>query len=116
MITFKEKQADILVGNRIKQRRKILNISQAELARQLGITFQQVQKYERGINGIRASRLIGIARILETTAGVLCGDNINLNKAAKQTHVLGLHISEMYKTLDCLVTEFEEVCTTIEGG
>ena len=55
---------DIHVGQRIRLRRTMQRMSQEKLAAQLGITFQQVQKYEWGANGVRASRLYAIARIL----------------------------------------------------
>lgn len=116
MRTDMDEQNDVLVGKRVRQRRKALKMSQLTLANRLNVSFQQVQKYELGISGIRASRLIDIARVLGTTAGVLCGDNINLNKLAKQAHMLGLHVAEMYKGLDGIVDEIEEVCKTFEGG
>jgi transcriptional regulator with XRE-family HTH domain len=55
---------DAHVGSRVKLRRKVVGITQTELARQLGITFQQVQKYENGANRISASRLYLMAEIL----------------------------------------------------
>lgn len=55
---------DIEVGRRIKLQRKILGMSQNTLAEALGITFQQVQKYEKGANRVGSSRLSNIARIL----------------------------------------------------
>lgn len=55
---------DLLVGERLRHRRVALGISQTSLAGGLGITFQQVQKYERGINRISASRLQAAADIL----------------------------------------------------
>lgn len=54
------------VGGRVRMRRKMLGISQADLASSLGLTFQQVQKYEHGANRISASKLYGIARTLQT--------------------------------------------------
>ncbi len=57
---------DIHVGMRIRLRRKVLKISQEELAEKLGLTFQQVQKYERGMNRISASRLYDVAQVLQT--------------------------------------------------
>jgi transcriptional regulator with XRE-family HTH domain len=45
------------VGSRVRMRRKMLNMSQGKLGAGLGITFQQVQKYENGTNRISASRL-----------------------------------------------------------
>lgn len=55
---------DVHVGNRIKLRRNILGMSQEKLASSIGLTFQQVQKYERGRNRISASRLWDFAKIL----------------------------------------------------
>lgn len=59
------RRIDDHVGERIRQRRKGLEVSQEQLATMLGITFQQVQKYERGANRVSASRLWDIARALE---------------------------------------------------
>lgn len=55
---------DIHVGKRIRTRRAILGISQESLADALGITFQQVQKYEKGVNRVSASRLFEIGKVL----------------------------------------------------
>ncbi|THD79942.1 MAG: helix-turn-helix domain-containing protein [Phenylobacterium sp.] len=54
------------VGLHIRMRRKALGISQEKLAESLGLTFQQVQKYERGANRVSASKLWEIARALKT--------------------------------------------------
>ena len=56
---------DIHVGTRVRARRKALKISQQELAGHLSLTFQQVQKYERGSNRISASKLFEIAQVLQ---------------------------------------------------
>ncbi|OHB41384.1 MAG: transcriptional regulator [Phenylobacterium sp. RIFCSPHIGHO2_01_FULL_70_10] len=56
---------DVHVGRRGRLRRKELGVSQAWLADRLGLTFQQVQKYERGANRISASKLYQIASVLE---------------------------------------------------
>ena len=56
------------VGNRVRMRRVMLNLTQTELADELGLSFQQVQKYEKGTNRIGASRLQDIARILRVPA------------------------------------------------
>jgi DNA-binding XRE family transcriptional regulator len=58
---------DLHVGMRIRMRRKLLGVSQETLAAQLGLTFQQVQKYERGANRVSASKLYETARALSTT-------------------------------------------------
>lgn len=56
---------DLHVGGRIRMRRKLLGTSQEQLADALGLTFQQVQKYERGANRVSASKLYEIARTLQ---------------------------------------------------
>jgi transcriptional regulator with XRE-family HTH domain len=56
---------DIYVGKRLRMRRTIMGMSQEALGNATGITFQQIQKYERGINRIGASRLYAFSRILE---------------------------------------------------
>ena len=59
-------EIDNFVGGRIRQRRTMLGLTQQDLARMLGITYQQAHKYERGINRVSAGRLYEIARILNT--------------------------------------------------
>ena len=65
---------DVHVGSRIGARRKLLQLSQKELAEKLGITFQQVQKYEKGVNRIGAGRLYSIATILGVDIDYFYGD------------------------------------------
>ncbi len=55
---------DIQVGNRVRIRRMLIGMSQEKLGDLLGLTFQQVQKYEKGVNRIGAGRLYEVARIL----------------------------------------------------
>jgi transcriptional regulator with XRE-family HTH domain len=55
---------DIHVGSRVRFRRMLLGMSQEKLGEKLGLTFQQVQKYEKGINRIGASRLYDLAQVL----------------------------------------------------
>jgi transcriptional regulator with XRE-family HTH domain len=57
------------IGRRIRRRRLLLNMTQTALARALGVTFQQVQKYERGASPVPSSRLIRISQCLEVTSG-----------------------------------------------
>ncbi|MBO9543312.1 helix-turn-helix transcriptional regulator [Caulobacter sp.] len=60
---------DAHVGTRVRMRRKVLGVTQDQLADSLHITFQQVQKYERGENRISASKLYQIASLLKTDIG-----------------------------------------------
>lgn len=60
---------DTHVGTRVRMRRKLLGLSQSDLAQSLGLTFQQVQKYERGSNRISASKLYETATALNVSVG-----------------------------------------------
>ena len=55
---------DVAIGRRIRDRRRAAGISQGQLARAIGVTFQQVQKYERGANRVSFSRLMEIVAAL----------------------------------------------------
>jgi transcriptional regulator with XRE-family HTH domain len=66
---------DVAVGARVRIRRRWLGFSQTQLANALGITFQQVQKYERGSNRVSASMLVKIAAKLETSVAALVGED-----------------------------------------
>jgi len=65
---------DVYVGQRIRFRRIMLGHSQEDLAKALGLTFQQVQKYEKGTNRIGASRLFAIASCLRVPVGFFFED------------------------------------------
>ena len=62
-------EADVHVGKRLRMRRTLLGLSKGELARSVGLTFQQIQKYERGANRIGASRLAEFAIALDVPPG-----------------------------------------------
>ena len=61
------KPVDRYVGSRIRMRRNMLGMNQQTLGLRIGLTFQQVQKYEKGTNRVGSSRLQQIADVLETT-------------------------------------------------
>lgn len=61
----KPNPVDAHVGSRVRLRRMLLGMSQERLGDSMGLTFQQVQKYEKGVNRIGASRLFQISRILD---------------------------------------------------
>jgi transcriptional regulator with XRE-family HTH domain len=65
---------DIHVGGRLRLRRLAVGLSQERLAKSIGITFQQIQKYERGTNRIVASRLHDLARVLDVPVGYFFAD------------------------------------------
>ena len=66
---------DVAVGARIRIRRRWLNKSQSALAEGLDLTFQQVQKYERGTNRVSASMLVRIAALLDCSGAYLLGED-----------------------------------------
>ena len=71
---------DIYVGSKVKARRLILGLSQEELANAIGLTFQQVQKYERGTNRISVSRLVDICKVLKTSVDYFFDGSFALNR------------------------------------
>lgn len=81
---------DLHVALKIKNRRKELGISQRCLATLLGITFQQVQKYENGTNRISASRLYQLSKFLDTTVSYFFSGFTNNDQA--------LYINETHAT------------------
>jgi len=66
-------KVDIEVGQRIRMHRNAANMSQTALADELGVTFQQVQKYEKGVNRVGAGRLTRIAGVLNIPVSKLLG-------------------------------------------
>ncbi len=69
MAGTRSSKVDHHVGRRIRERRKALGMSQEKLGNALGISFQQIQKYEAGTNRVSASRLWDMARVLEVDVG-----------------------------------------------
>lgn len=66
-MTKKPDQVDVHVGSRIRMRRMMSSMSQEKLGNAIGLSFQQVQKYEKGMNRVGASRLQQIAKVLNVT-------------------------------------------------
>jgi len=73
---------DVTLGLRIRLRRKALGLSQGALAEALGLSFQQVQKYERGSNRVSASMLVRAARFLSCSVAHLVDDQAENTPAA----------------------------------
>jgi transcriptional regulator with XRE-family HTH domain len=65
---------DVHVGSRIRLRRTLLGMSQEKLGDAIGLTFQQVQKYERGANRVGASRLYDLSRVLDVPVSFFFDD------------------------------------------
>ncbi|OYU70464.1 MAG: transcriptional regulator [Alphaproteobacteria bacterium PA2] len=75
---------DEAVGGRVRERRLAMRISQIALAAHLGVTVQQVQKYEKGRNRISASMLVYSANLLKTTVSDLIGEAPKVTRGSKE--------------------------------
>ena len=82
---------DVALGSRIRLRRRELGFSQEQLARQVGITFQQVQKYEHGTKRVSFSRLVEIAQALRCGVMDIVGD---LDKS-KASSLFSRHVARL---------------------
>lgn len=85
---------DIHVGSRVRLRRTVLGMSQERLADQLGITFQQVQKYENGSNRVGASRLFAISNVLSVPVSYLYdGYQANITEVSEEVSEFDRHMN-----------------------
>lgn len=74
MASVVNRQIDAHVGSRVRLRRKLLGMSQSALAKSVGLTFQQIQKYERGANRIGAGRLFQFSQALDVPVSFFFDD------------------------------------------
>ncbi len=77
---------DIHVGSRLRLRRTLLGLSQEKLGEAVGLTFQQIQKYERGANRIGSSRLYEFSRILDVPVSFFFDDMTEELKTARGSY------------------------------
>ncbi|WP_142416104.1 helix-turn-helix domain-containing protein [Bartonella massiliensis] len=114
---------DISIGKRIRFRRIAMGFSQKELGSFLGVSFQQIQKYEKGINRVGAGRLLEIAQKLQTPMSFFYADLLTADIATKENilspyderissqeeHVLLKNFRELkpkqQKAILCLISE-----------
>ncbi len=78
---------DVHVGAQVRLRRTLLGMSQEKLGESIGLTFQQVQKYERGANRISASRLFDLSRVLDVPVSFFFDDMPETVEAASPARV-----------------------------
>ena len=81
---------DAHVGARVRMRRTLLGLSQEKLGEALGLTFQQVQKYERGANRIGASRLYQISKVLDVPVSYFFEEITEPEPGSPQAAAVGL--------------------------
>lgn len=112
-------EVDALVGRNIRMFRQIRHMSQEKLAEALGLTFQQVQKYEKGTNRVSAGRLFEIADILGVGITDLFhgaelpeGDNTEMRriiKVAMEFDAMPSHLQDMVRRIMRAVVKEEQV-------
>ncbi len=85
----KPNPVDVHVGSRVRYRRMIIGMSQEKLGEKMNLTFQQIQKYEKGTNRIGASRLFQLSKILEVPVGYFFEDAFA--SSAPSNSVAGMH-------------------------
>lgn len=91
-----ENKIDVHVGERIEIRRKLLKMTQKDLSKKIGVTFQQLQKYEQGFNRVSASRLWLISQAL--------GTDINFFFEGLQSETFGGDdVMQQQKTLELIM-------------
>ena len=93
---------DVHVGSRIRLRRTLLGMSQERLGEALGLTFQQVQKYERGVNRVSASRLFDLSHVLDVPIGFFFDDVPDAVLSRRETLEL---VAAYYRILDPAVRQ-----------
>lgn len=86
---------DIHVGQRLRQRRTLLGLSQEKLGEAVSLTFQQIQKYERGANRIGASRLFQLAQVLDVSVGYFFEDMPGEVIKTRGEHAQGKPLEEL---------------------
>lgn len=88
--TGKPNPVDVHVGGRVRLRRTLLGMSQEKLGEAIGLTFQQVQKYERGANRIGSSRLFDLSRVLDVPVEFFFDDMPSSVAARSPAQVRGM--------------------------
>ena len=109
MATRKPDPIDIEVGQRIRIQRLASGMSQTDLGEQIGVTFQQVQKYEKGANRVGAGRLTKIANVLEVPVESFFNGRDTIERASHQhgvasplelmTHPYAFRLLQAYATI-----------------
>jgi len=98
---------DLHLGKRLRRRRRLLGLTQQQLANSVGIRFQQIQKYECGANRISAARLWQLSEALETPVGYFYD---GLADMAERKHLEADHGGEMFsrkETLDLIQAYYQ---------
>ncbi|MBL4597154.1 MAG: helix-turn-helix transcriptional regulator [Robiginitomaculum sp.] len=90
---------DVYVGSRLRRRRRLLGLTQANLGEQVGIRFQQIQKYECAANRISASRLFDLSEALHVPIQYFY-DGLNNNEVANDTGAMPADVLSQRETME----------------
>ena len=93
------KQVDAHVGTKIRDRRRELGLSQTDLGEKVGVSFQQVQKYENGVNRVGASRLAALAKVLEVSVAYFFPEDDSKAAVLKRIAFLEKELARLRKLL-----------------
>jgi transcriptional regulator with XRE-family HTH domain len=96
------KEHDRVIGARLKSMRTSQGLSQGDLGESLGVTFQQIQKYENGVNRVSGSALLTLCKTLNTTPDDLLGAEHNGKVSNTITAIDLLNDRHVYRTLEAL--------------
>ena len=102
-------EMDIHVGQRLKVRRSLLGMSQEKLAEAAGITFQQIQKYERGMNRISAGRLFDFSNVLDVPVSYFFEQFQNPIQSSQYSHGLSDNNQEGFDKGDDIMSRKETI-------
>ena len=102
---------DVYVGQRMKIRRKILKMSQQTLAKHLGMTFQQVQKYEKGFSRIGASRLWDVSQVLNVTMDYFFADMDEKTMKQSPRFLNNEHQDEFWQSIETATKLYDPMQT-----
>src|SRR6266571_2972231 len=89
-----DRPLDAAIGARIRTLRLHHKLSQGKLAEKVGVTFQQIQKYEQGSNQISPTRLLRFANVLDVSAGLLLGENQPKNTRTDPPQILSANLDK----------------------
>ena len=93
---------DSIIGEKIRERRKMLGMSQQVLGDKIGITFQQVQKYEKGLNKLSFSQLLNICNALECKIDYFTQD-LYLSDNVHQPESLDKQLIDVFRKIDSVI-------------
>lgn len=101
-------EIDVQIGGLIRDRRAAAGLTQAELGKAIGVTFQQVQKYERGVNRVSAAALLKVADALQCNVADLYGDPDPTGRSPSERAILKLWAKLREPERDAVVAMIRE--------